>query len=88
MMATVGSSDIGAVNTTCSCLKDFLRSDFREVPYDDFLGFRKVGFCPCMGAAFLGLGFDLEPETRVRFSALGSVSKKVAMALQFGGKAL
>lgn len=41
-----------------------------------------------MELAFFGLGFDWEPETRVRVRVLGSVVKKVAMALQFGGKAL
>lgn len=81
MIATAGSSDSGAVNMTCSWLKDFLRIDFREAPYDAFLGFLEVGFWPCMELAFFGLGFDWEPETRVRVRVLGSVVKKVAMAL-------
>ena len=38
-----------------------------------------------MGLAFLGLGFDLEPETRVRgkgrVRVLGSAVKKEAIAL-------
>lgn len=82
MIATEGSSDNGAVNMTCSWLKDFLRIDLR--PNDDFLGFLEVCFWPCIGLAFLGLGFGLEPETRVmgrRDRVLGSAVKKVAMGL-------
>ena len=42
MIATMRSLDSGAVNMTYSWLKDFLRIDFREVSYDDFLGLMGV----------------------------------------------
>ena len=38
-----------------------------------------VSFWLCMGLAFLGLGFDWEPKTRVKVRVLGSVVKKVAI---------
>ena len=49
--------------------------------YNAFLGFLGVGFWPCMGLALLGLGFNWELEIRVGVRVLGSVVKKVAMAL-------
>ena len=59
IIATTGSSEMGAVNTTCSWLKVFLRLDLLEVPYDDFLLFLEVG---------LLLGWDV---VQVRVRVLG-----------------
>ena len=70
IIATTGSSETGAVNTTCSWLKVFLRLDLLEVPYDDFLLFLEVG---------LLLGWDV---VQVRVRVLG---KKVVRNEGFKG---
>lgn len=89
--ATTGSSDIGAVNLTCSWMKLFFKTDLLEVPYDDFL----LGFFLFIGPHFvirvLWFGVNKRPEDLRGWTINGDESMKLLKVLlifaaNFGAK--
>lgn len=68
MIPTMGSSEIGVVKLTCSCLSVFFRTDLLEAPC--FLPNLGEGLRPSAAARFLGGGGGLGWEEQIMVRGL------------------